>query len=433
VAEIRGSWLTKSLKFRNIRPCAGKLSYERYATKNDPLTMIIKSDKGFCPNTEDYVLEAFERFFTFELYVRYIKSEYGNDLQKIRDLKEKIRSEFIQLNVVSELNECKYFLPEEPETPYPVYVELESLVVWALNSIQLSDCKLYLLDSDLMYAAIPQEVLDNLFIPFNKFNNDIDSKVKDFAYRFSDLFSQNDLGDVMNWWAEHTDSSFRKENRLLGTYGVTSVSVEEKKENGSSGRSFGLSPVSFFAPDMTFFRQNNYKIYRSNDSKIQADGEVLTNSIVLSVKFDKNFDNLEKILYEYLMLLGGAQTEWYYDQLNDGSYPGFYTDFSSPINLLNLKKISGDSRVLSRTESIVKNLVGLLCYDEYHSSKKEINLPDTAKEVLNKLKEASEKAEKFKCYDNDTIIKYYHDVRKLIGNINKIVENKRKERYDFHT
>jgi len=117
-------------------------AYERSKKTDHTLTSMkkheYKKDKQPSFNDEAYVLDAFERFFIFEFYIRYLKSHQGQDLIKIQKLEKLITKRFTELDIILVLSKYDLVFDDDPENTYKTDINMYELVNWTLDSIQNS-------------------------------------------------------------------------------------------------------------------------------------------------------------------------------------------------------------------------------------------------------------------------------------------------------
>lgn len=381
-----------------------------------------KLDSQYMFDTEAFVLDAFERFFTYEFYVRYLRSMRREDLHKILELRELIKKKFIELNIISELSECKYSFDDTPEVTYGLDIQLYDLVDWTLDSIQFSESHLDFLCSQLSSMNPPKHLVEHLFTPFNELNDTIEPSLKMLCYRFSDLTSQNDIHFVFEWWCQNLKKYFRDEQNLIGKFGVTSIQQNEFEEDWLNGTVVAWSALPFTAPRLILFKPDHYVIYDSDHHAVSVDGEPLSKSIVLSIQFDADAQNLDDILDKFKNHFYGAQALWYLDQLKSGSYPDFEPRSSKSISDSAIKGSKQNDSLLTEYDSISKYLVGLIFYDAYtQKTEEKTKRDDVAEEIRIKISP-------IKLHTDETIIQYYYEVRKMINNIDEIIRKKSHQR-----
>lgn len=372
-----------------------------------------KGDNQIPFDSEPLVLDLFERFFIFEFYVRYIRSWRRQDLLKILELKELIRNRFVELDVMSALSIGKFGFYYGPEVTYGTYIELHELIDWTLDSIQFSDCRLDYLCSDFCNMNLPKTLVDQLFTPFKELNDTIEPSLKSLCYRFSDLTTPNDIYFVFKWWSEHTKTYIRDKRKLVGKFGTTFIEVDD-----SGDTFYGISDFNFNAPRLISYIKNNYDIYKSDHHEISIDGEHLSNSIVLNIKFDADAQNLEAILNEFKSHFFGAQGLWYFDQLQSGYEPDFKLSSSKSITDSAVTPSTQSYTVLPKYTTISKYLIGLMCYDLHkQEGEKKLSLKDAAEDIEIKIA-------RIKPHKANIITQYYYVVQESIDTIYEIIRKK---------
>lgn len=357
-------------------------------------------------DSEPCVLACFEKFFIFEFYVRYLRIKRSQDLQKILDLKELIRNKFVESDVMSALSDCKFSFEDTPDITYPIDIKLEDLINWTLNAIQFSECRLDHLSDELDSIELQKELVDKLFEPFNDLNDSIDLSQKRLCFLFSDLTEPNDIYFIFKWWSKNTKAYHRDENNMVGKYGV--ISIEE--DDGEGGKVYEIVGLPFNSPRI-IVRKDNYDIYHSDHDSVRINGNPLSKSLVLSINFDSDAKNFNRIINEFTNTFELVQSSWYCNQLDSGVLPNF--DLNSSSN--SIKNKSKQGYVLIKTHKpISKYLIGLMCYDlikENHS------MPDAAKAIEVKIA-------RIKPHKANVITQYYYDTEKLITTIDEIIRKK---------
>jgi hypothetical protein len=361
------------------------------------------------------LLEQFDMFILFEFYVRHLKRSPNQEFIKLLKLKESIRQRFIELQVVDMLAEYTYCFEEYPEHRYPLDIHLEDLVGWTLDAIQFSHCQLGRLSSDFTYVTLSKEHLDRLFTPFREQKESIEPELKDVYYRFSDLTAPNDIPFILNWWVQNLDENFRREQKLLGKMGLASVEKDDWNEDNDIKDVLCFSMPPFAAPQVLFFKKTNYELYNSNKTEVSINGQQLVNSIVLSIQFDQDAENIDNILREFLTEFYGTQAECFLDAVQSGTNPGFIPKYKTELMSSFLRAPDHNYRFIKRYDSISKLLFTLICYDAYEQGNE--SLASVANEIL-------KNNQNIKLDDSDTLVKYYYEIEKEINNINELFRKK---------
>jgi hypothetical protein len=366
--------------------------------------------------SEATLLKRFEGFFLFEFYVRYLKRSRSQAFNKLLKLKESIRQRFIELQGVDMLEEYTFCNNKEfPEHRYSLAIDLEALVNWTLDAIQISDCQLFRLDTDLRHVSLTEEHLDRLFTPFREHEESIEPALQMLYYRFSDLTAPNDVSFVLEWWLEHLDEDFRRKQKLLGTLGLASVQKDDWSENSKDEDVICFSSPPFTVPQVLFFQITNYELYDSDETEVSINGQQLVNSVVLSIQFDQGAENMDEILRAFLTRFYGAQARYFLDAMDSGTNPGFWLRSESKL-VSSIRKAPDDNyRLITRYDSISKFLSVLVCYDAYRPEHE--SLESVANDILMKH-------QRIKLADAGLLVQYFYEIEKKINNINEIFRKK---------
>ncbi|HEY8158802.1 MAG TPA: hypothetical protein VIF10_08870 [Methylobacter sp.] len=381
------------------------------------LTNLKKRDRELArEESETALLKQFEGFFLFEFYVRYLKRSRNHAFNKLLKLKESIRQRFMDLQVVDMLAEYTICFEEFPENKGRLEIDLEGLVDWTLDAIQASDCQLFRLGSDFAYVSLSKEHLDQLFTPFREHEELIEPALKKLYYRFSDLTSlPNDILFVLEWWLEHLDENFRRQQILLGKLGLTSIEKNDWSENSNDEDVLCFCPPPFTAPQVLFFKKTNYELYDTNEAEVSINGQQLVHSIVLSLQFDQDAENIDEILREFVTGFYGAQATYFLNAIHSGTHPGFSLKGESKL-VSSIRKAPNDNYCLiKRHDSISKWLSALVCYDAYRRGHE--SLSSVANDILMKHQH-------IKLSDADALVKYYYDIEKKINHVNELFRKK---------
>jgi hypothetical protein len=383
-----------------------------------PWTNLKISDIGrHREQSEATVLKRFEDFFLFEFYVRYLQRSPNQEFNQLLKLKESIRQRFIELQVVDMLEEYTFCDNEVfPEDRYSLEIDLDALVNWTLDAIQVSDCQLFWLNSDLLRVSLTEEHLDRLFLPFREHEESIEPSLQMLYYRFSDLTSfPNDISFVLEWWIEHLDDDFRDKHKLLGEFGLASVQKDDGSEDNDADDVLHSSFPPLTVPQVLLFKKTNYELYDTAVDEVSINGQQLANSVVLSIQFDQGAENMDEILREFLSRFYGKQIRYFIDAMDSGTHPGFRPQSESKL-VSSIRKPPKDNYCLiTRYDSIAKFLSGLVCYDAYrpeHGS-----LMSVAEDIL-------VKHQRIKLADAGELVQYYYEIKKKIKNINKTFRKK---------
>jgi hypothetical protein len=382
-----------------------------------PLTNLKKHDLERARSASEAVLlEQFDMLFLFELYVRHLKRSSNQEFIKLLKLRESIRQRFIELQVVDMLAEYTYCFEEYPERRYPLDIHLEGLVGWTLDAIQFSRCQLGRLNSDFNYVTLSKEHLDRLFTPFREQKELIEPELKDVYYRFSALTAPNDIPFILNWWVQHLDENFRRKQKLLGRMGLTSVEKDDWDESGDIKDVLCISSPPFEAPRVLFVKKTNYKLYDSNKTEVNINGQQLANSIVLSIQLDQDAENIDNILHEFVTEFYGMQAECFLDAVQSGKNPSFIPKYHKSERLSSfLRAPDHNYRFIKRYDSIAKLLCTLICYDAYEQGN------ESLASVASKIWMDNQN---IKFDDSGTLETYYYDIEKEINNINELFRKK---------
>jgi hypothetical protein len=366
--------------------------------------------------SEATLLKRFEGFFLFEFYVRYLQRSQA--FNKLLKLKESIRQRFIELQVVDMLEEYTFCDKEFPEDRYSLDIDLETLVRWTLDAIQISDCQLFRLSSDLFRVSLTEEHLDRLFTPFREHEESIEHSLQMLYYRFSHLmYPANDVSFVLEWWLENLDEDFRRKHKLLGKLGLASVQKDDCSEGNDADDVLHLSFPPFTAPEVLFFKKTNYELYDSDEAEVSVNGQQLVNSVVLSVQFDQSAENMDEILRAFLARFYGAQPMYILDTMDPGTYPSFWLKDKSKLVSSILEPPKDDYDLITRYDSISKLLSALVCYDAYRHRGGYESLVSVAEGIL-------AKHQRIKLADATILEQNVYEIEKMINNINEIFRKK---------
>jgi hypothetical protein len=383
-----------------------------------PLTNLKRYDTDFArEKSKATLLKRFEGFILFEFYVRYLQRSQA--FNKLLKLKESIRQRFIELQVVDMLEEYTFCDNKVfPEDRYSLDIDLETLVRWTLDAIQISDCQLFRLSSDLLRVSLTEEHLDRLFTPFREHEESIEHSLQMLYYRFSDLtYSPNDVSFVLEWWLEHLDEDFRRKHKLLGKLGLASVEKDDWNENNSDEDVICFSSPPFTTPRVLFFRKTNYELYDSDEAEVSINGQQLVNSVVLSIQFDQGAENMDEILRAFLTRFYGAQARYFLDAMDSGTYPGFWLKSKSKLVSSILELPEDDYDLIKKYDSIAKFLSALACYDAYRHRRGHESLVSVAEGIL-------VKHQRIKLADATILEQYVYEIEKEINNINELFKKK---------
>lgn len=376
---------------------------------------------------------AFERFFTFEFYIRYLRQNHSEDLNNVHRLKTIIRKKFVKLDAVTELSQCRYKFPDEPDNTYPFDIELDDLVSWTLNGLQRSHIRLDNLHQGLYSGGLPsyEKLKELLLTPFNSLKKYVTPNQKNFAYRFSNLLNPNNIYSVFKWWCNHIDSKPNAINSGNRNIGIKS----DPDGSWTNDMDFGLVPFS--SPTVAFISdEDTYTIFNTNGNSIKIDEQELSNSLVFCVRIDRDLQGFQYALNNFLTSLRAEQSWWHLTQLKSGVSPGF--ELVDPAPNLKTKLILSNqyANILDKHNSIIKNLIGLMCFDEIESIKNVLANRSASKISEEAAANVSKRIEDFITRDAELIETNCEFVSKKIKKINEVVKLKQNrlkyaEKYQF--
>jgi hypothetical protein len=395
------------------------------------LTVKKKHDSGNYGVAEKYVMSSFERFFTFEFYIRYLNKYHVKDLRRIHLLRNIIRNKFIKLNTVKKLSRCRFSFPENPEDKYSLGIELDDLVDWTLDALQRSHISTDNLCFFIEYGGIPfsDRFKEHLFIPYKLLEKYVKPRQRNLAYRFSQLTSQNNINFVFNWWCEHINCKPNDKKDTVLNLGVFKH-VRELNEDGSYSVSGCFESVPFLSPSVRFYpKDDNYFIFISNIDSIIINGQELSNSVVLCARFDKKFPDFDKAFSSFENNLSVEHYGWLSEQLQSGVRLNLYLNDSKSSVKQTFESSDQYACILERSDSILKNLIGLMCFDEVHNKENYKSKTQAANDV-------SDKIQKYMLRDASLIEGIFDDISNKIDQIHEVIKFKRNrqkynEKYKF--
>ena len=348
-------------------------------------------------DSEEYLLLAFEKLFLFEFFLRNIQldADQKREYDKLKQLPDKIAEMAEHLQI----SECRseVFLTHEDfiglVLPYLQFGELPNF-----NGAKLNEAKMII------------ELCEHF-----KSNGNI--KLKSDFYRFFDLLCENKIVDIIDWWANLRNSDTRKEDNLEGGFGyISRCTILNKKE-----KKIVVHQHPFIGPESIRYtkKKNNYSIYETIENTTNDNKPSGARSLTLSVLIEENADNFDSILEEFKQRFSLLQSEYNFDlkysedfwkRVLLGEKPSF-EPISGKDTTVIVKEKRKENIIVTRNDSIDKNLIGLLCYDLHKSGKK---LDDAATEVAS-IYSKIHRSEASVAHE--TIIKYYNDTRDHISKI----------------
>lgn len=395
---------------------------------------------------EEAVKGCFERMFTFEFYIRYLEMNQSQDLQEIQSLNEVVTKEFIDFYKTHNLSGIEFQIPGDTQNQLPTPLDIDSLIAWALDKFQdppitTEDLPKKIDLSALFFPEYVRNFLSTQILPLKK---QVKPSQQQLAYRFYDLTHPNDINAVFHWWANHIDfqSVEKKEVRT-----DISMKIEEPKKNddGSYPPHIVRTAPNFLSPSVLFIKEDRYCVYSTNSHSIKIDDQELSNSTVLRIRFDKDIQDIHEVLDFFKEYLRFENSNWHSEQIKSESPVG--------VDLLSCKKATDIplfeqsdryAKTISRYDSITKNLLGLMCFDEVKNIKKnpEKNInKDKDKEYIIIREAAKIVSQRIYSITNvtvefDNVEANYNSVLDKINVIDKVVKLKQNrlkygETYDF--
>lgn len=331
---------------------------------------------------EEAVKDCFERMLTFEFYIRYLEMNRSHDLQEIQSLNEVVTKRFIDFDKTHNLSGIEFKLPSDTQNQLPTPLDIDRLISWALNKFQdppitIEDLPKKIDLSALFFPEYVRKFLSTQILPLKK---QVKPSQKQLAYRFYDLTHPNDINAVFDWWINHINFQSVKKKKVRTDI---SMKIEEPKKNddGSYPPHIVRTGTNFLSPSVLFIKEDRYCVYSTNSHSIKVDDQELSNSTVLRIRFDKDIQDIHEVLDFFKEYLRFDNSNWRSEQIK----------FESPagVDLLSRKQATDIAlfeqsdryaKVIHRYDYIIRDILGLMCFDEM----KNIKIPP---EMKNKDKE----------------------------------------------
>ncbi|WP_404357070.1 hypothetical protein [Methylotuvimicrobium sp. KM1] len=391
---------------------------------------------------EEEVMGYFERMLTFEFYIRYLEMNRSHDLRRIQRLNKIVTKRFIDFDKTHSLSGIEFKLPSDTQNQPPIPLDIDCLIMWALNKLQSPPISTEDLPKKIDLSALffPDDVrkfLSTQILPLKKY---VKPSQRKLSYRFYDLTHPNGINSVFDWWFNHIDLQSVKKKEVLRDI---SMKIEEpiKNDDGSHPSYIVRTAPNFSSPSVLLNNDDRYRIYSTNTQTITVDGQELSNATLLSIRFDKDIKDIGEAVDLFRAHLRFDNSNWNSEQIKSESIPSFnLIQRKHNSGLVQLDQSNQYAKIITRYDFIMNYIIGLMCFDEVKNTQKSHN--KNVYEDTKIIKKAAETVSK-NIYSNKKIIVEFRTVEanynsifdkiSLIDDIVKLKQNRLKygEKYEF--
>jgi len=363
---------------------------------------------------EKEVMGHFERMFTFEFYIRYLEMNRSHDLRRIQRLNKVVTNRLVEFYTVNGLSEFE--IKSDCNIPF----SLDSTIDWILEVIQFNNN----FDKNLtgrsinIFRSMPENLREYILAQIKALKGYVKQNQEPLPYDFYDLARPNNINDVFKWWFEHIDLLAYEQNKIVRDISMKKEELPPNADDSFSDSICRIHP-DFLSPSVRLDDQNLYAVYSTNKHSIKVDGQELSNSIVLCIRFDNDDLEIGEALDLFSAYINIDRSTWQASQSKPESTSKYvrihgkqYSGFALPHKSDQYAKV-----IAYRSDSVTKNLLGLMCFDEKIKSNK--STPAAAETISNRIRDSFGLD-----YSVSTIEDDHNDVCKKINTIDQVVKLK---------